>query len=44
MWRSGRKGSLETQILLLERSYKGKNMVRQDKTQVQTLAPNLQTV
>lgn len=29
---------------LLERAYQGKNMVRQGRTQVYTLAPNLQTV
>lgn len=32
---------METPLLLSERSYKGKNMVKQDKAQVQTLAGQL---
>lgn len=37
----GRKDNIETQVLPLERSWKGKNMVRQEETQVQIQAPQL---
>lgn len=43
-WRGGGKESLETQVLLLERSCKGKNMVRQDKIQSKLWCPNVQSV
>lgn len=39
------EGWLERKVWkLLERSYQGKNMVKQGKTQVYTLVPNLHTV
>lgn len=36
-----RKRSVETQVLLLGRSWKEKNMVRQDETHVQIQAPQV---